>query len=512
MKTVASPLLTSPLIGLDEYAKASSDVQQAVFAYIAGASYRVEGATLDVTATAIVTMNVEADAARAFPEDYLRRSVALDTTRLDTRNIDVVAAELAHATLPVVSPDLRPPAPAIPDNARAGLRHLLMDCLTEPGWRLVNVEAVTRLVLGRWATAPDNLEAALVAVAADYLLVTGTRLDSSTKQRLVRTAWPSLFKAIVGRAGGPVDPVLAAALSQLAAQTEQKATAERSALSEEVALAAEREALLARIDHARDTAPRGADLTATDRDTKARAFGAARLLRRKVSEARDRPALAELAIPVEDTVLAPLRAAGAAVEARRQATVQARVQRRQRELERHRQAVAQAKAAGQAASVARAAAKKRDALVQKLRGRTSTRTGEGVLDSLVSAECLRWQSEQYQAEPLGSRVARGVDRVRSALQGPTAAPPVQPSSLPVWVAPQAAAPVSSERAPVYETRTRWWCVDLAGRKWRPEDLVAWGTPAVNQVLDAAAAAFRLPLVTRKPTPRISPRRTRSPGP
>ena len=60
---------------------------------------------------------------------------------------------------------------------------------------------------------------------------------------------------------------------------------------------------------------------------------------------------------------------------------------------------------------------------------------------------------------------------------------------------------------VYETKTRVWYEDRAGRRYRADELVAWGSPAVDAVLQAAAKAEGLPPLTRPSPRRVSPRRS-----
>ena len=58
----------------------------------------------------------------------------------------------------------------------------------------------------------------------------------------------------------------------------------------------------------------------------------------------------------------------------------------------------------------------------------------------------------------------------------------------------------------YVTKTRVWYEDLAGRRYKAEDLVAWGSEPVRAGLAAAAeAAGVAPLTFPKPRP-VSPRR------
>jgi DNA-binding transcriptional ArsR family regulator len=494
--SVPSPLLALPLVVLDEFDKAGSELWQAAFAYLAGTSqYRVEDAVLDVAATTILTLNAERDAARLLPDAYLRRSVVLDTTplRAVTRDLDEVAAALARVVLPQVPPDLAPPAAELPDHARRGLRRLLQDCLTDRGWELVDVEAISRLVLGRWASMAADPEAAVRSVAADYLIVTTTRVG------LVVADWPACVETVVGGAITPIAATLAVARSRQAAHEEREAASARAGLDATMALAGERERLHDALDHVRQSAPRGGDLTSSERATIAVARGKAPPLRDAIAEARSLAALGELEQRLEADVLVPLGTVAGAVEARREAAVQ----QRQREADARRQAAAQAKL--------------RHALLQDLYRRSTTQPGAGVLDTLLGAGCLTRQTEQYEEETLGSQVARSfIGRGLRALRAPVASPPSPapprdawpPRMAPwsAWTPPQPVAPSSSEPARVYGTKTRTWYADRAGREYHAYELVAWGSPAVDAVLQAAAAAEGLPQLTRPVQRRASPRR------
>jgi hypothetical protein len=514
--SVPSSLLSLPLIVLDEFDKAAPELQLAAFAYLDGASrYQSEGLDVAVHATAIVTLNTERDPGRLLPDAYLRRAVVLDMTplRAVTRDLDVVAAALARVVLPQVSPDLAPPEPMLPDAAWGGLRRLLRDCLTERGWELIDVEALSRLVLGRWATLPADLEAAVLSVAADYLLLTTTR------EGLVLADWAVRFETTVGRAVAPIGAARAAAHSRQIAHEESQAATDRAARVTMTVLAGERERLHDALDHAVSSAPRGGDLTSSERATIATARGKAHVVRGLISGARSPAALGELDRQLEGDVLAPLRTVGGAVEARRGADARMRVQQRQREADDRQHVRERDKAASQAASAARGAAKARHAELESLYRRSVPHPGEAVLDALLDAGCLTRQSEQYEAETLGSQLARSrLGRGLGALRGPVASspPPAPPaaSPWPVGMAPwspsttlaRPAASLSSGAELRYVTKTRTWYEDHSGRRYAAGDVVAWSSDAVRAVLEAVAAAEGLPPLTRPVQRRASPRR------
>jgi hypothetical protein len=214
-----------------------------------------------VTTTVILTLNTERDPSRLLPDAAARRSVVLDTTplRAATADLDETARRLARATLPPVDPDLVPPTSELPELARRRLREVLRSCLTERGWELVDVEAIARLALGRWAAAPADPGAAVLSVAADYLLVTATRPG------LVEPDWLSRLEAIAGGAVGPIAATLANARARQAAGEQDRASDARTALDASLALAGERERLRDALDHALRSVPRGRDLDPDER-------------------------------------------------------------------------------------------------------------------------------------------------------------------------------------------------------------------------------------------------------
>ncbi len=478
-RTVPSPPLGLPLVVLDEYDKASPELRQAAFTYLAGASsYLVEGMTLEVHATAIVTLNDDGALARLLPDSYLRRSVVLDTSALvdATADLDETARVLARASLPRIAAALAPPAAELPEAARALLRSVLRACLTDRGWGLVDVEAIARLALGRWAQEPADPGAAAIAVAADYLLVTATRPG------LVQDGWAARFDAAAGRPGGPIAAALASARARQATAQGRQVAAERAALDASLELAGTRERLRDALDHALRTAPRGRELTTGERATIAAARGKARPLRAAIAGARSLDALGALEAALEREILAPLRTVTAALEGRRAAAEQAR----RSEVDARRRSAERARADRAAVQAAHRAAKSRHAELQRLYRRASTSPGEDVGGELLAARCLTQRSEQYEEETLRSMVGRGI---RSLLG--SASPPPAPAPDP-WgpylARRQPSPPVPSGPEPRYVTKTRTWYEDRSGRPYGAGDLVAWGSEPVRMVLEAAAAA------------------------
>ncbi|MBF6604065.1 MAG: ArsR family transcriptional regulator [Chloroflexi bacterium] len=478
-----SPLLSLPLVMFDEFDKASPEQRGAVFAYLEGVSrYQSEDGELDIQATVIVTLNAERDLG-LLPDAYLRRSVVLDTAPLAlvVRDLDLVAAALARVVLPVVSPDLTPPAADLSADARRGLRTLLQNCLTERGWQLVDVEAVSRLVLGRWATLPTDLVAAVVSTAADYLLVTSTRAG------FVVDDWPLVFEQTVGPAAAAAAGMLAAARARLAVQAGQQAAMAGASLGASLELAGTRERLLGMLDDAVRSIPRLADLTAEEPAIRDTAVGKARLLRVTITAARSPAAFATPEALLGPEVITPIRMVVTARENRRREAADAIQRTKERD-----------KAARLAASAAVQADKKRRAGIQALCRRSTTRPGEAVLDALVAAGCLTRESEQYEAETFGSQGRRFFHRLHGTVRATAAALAPAGSGIVAIVTP--------EPVPVCEPKIRTWYEDRAGHRYRATELLAWGSPAVDAVLGTALAAEGLPPLTRPAPRRASPRR------
>jgi len=397
--TTPSPFLALPLVVLDEYDKASPELRQAAFGYLAGASrYRSEDAVLTVSSTTIITLNIEDDPGQLLPDSYLRRAVVLDTTPLVavTRDIDEVARLLSRASLPSIDPNLVPPASELSEEARRGLRLILQSCLTARGWGLVDVEAISRLALGRWAAMPDDPEAAVLGVATDYLLV------SSTRAGLVQADWPARLESVVGRTDSPISETLAIARARQAAVGEREENAVRAQLDASLALAGTRERLLDALDHGLRSVARGHELTDADRATIATARGKARSLREAIGAARSLDALEDLGSRLDQEVLVPINNVANVVDARRRAASEQRraeLDRLRREADRRAGERVQARAAQQAA-------KRRYLDLQALYRRMTTHPGENVLAALIAAGCLVQRSEQYQEETLVSMANR----------------------------------------------------------------------------------------------------------
>ncbi len=248
-----SPLLALPLVVLDEYDKAGPELRTAAFAYLAGASrYRAEGMTLDVHATAIVTLNDDAPPRGSSPTPYLRRSVVLDTSvasRGDRRSPPDRSSSRPGGDSRPLAPDLAPPAAELP-------RTHAWDCAPDaprlPDRAGLGASSTSRrssrLVLGRWAQ-DARPRGRRPRVGADYLLVTATR------EGLVEPDWPARLEAVAGRPTAPIAATISAARARQGSAAEREATAARATLNASLALAGERERMRDALDYALRSAP-----------------------------------------------------------------------------------------------------------------------------------------------------------------------------------------------------------------------------------------------------------------
>ncbi|MBF6604470.1 MAG: winged helix-turn-helix transcriptional regulator [Chloroflexi bacterium] len=497
-RTEPSRLLALPLVVFDEYDKVGLELRRAAFTYLAGTHRRSPDDALAVHPTTIITLNLEGDLGALLPDSVLRRSVVLDTSGLleATADLDLVEWDLVLAGLAPVATDLAPPAADLPETARSLLRAILRNCLTARGWGLVDGTSISRLALGRWATMPTAPEAAVRAVAADYLLVTETR------EGLVEPDWPARFEAVSGRSDGPIAATLATARDRQAAGEAREVSEERASLAASLEIAGTQARLLDALDHALKSAPR-TELTGEERATKVTAFRKAHRLRAAITGARSNAALDELEVLLGREVLTPIGTVAAAREARRQQAELERQRRQEDNREARRRAHEAAQVAEATRQAAQRAAKSRRAAVTALCRRTTTRPREDVLGALLDADCLTRHDERHGVETIGSVVANSpIGRAVRARLAPAKPPPS--AAVDRWAldrralySPGAFRPVVADPRPNeptrhYKTETSTWYVDHGGQRYYASDLVAWESDAVRAVLEAAAEAVGLP--------------------
>lgn len=298
----AAPLLAALFAALDEFDKATPEVQRAAHAYLQGDSeFPAEEWRAEVRATPLVLLNQDRGI-ELLPEPYLRRSVVLDTGQLlrATADIDEVARGVLGMRLTQVPEDLAPPETTFPEAARQLLRTVLQSCLTERGWRRADIESLSRIALGRWATNPGaGAERAAVGVAADYLVCTATRSGE------VVDDWATRLEAVAATApAAGADQVVDTARQRSASERELREAERRREEEAQAALAGKREELLARIAHALKSVPRSLRDEEVTRVAGAR--GRAKYRREQIHDARALDELARLEEIIEREVLTPL--------------------------------------------------------------------------------------------------------------------------------------------------------------------------------------------------------------
>lgn len=242
-----SALLSLPFLCLDEYDKAPEEVRREADRLLLGqTSVEVEGESFPVLPVPLVVLNARpAELAQQLHEAYVRRSPVLDTGELGglLRDIDEDMRKLFRpGVIPQLDLGTLKPPPPLSDDDRAKLRDGLRSGLTEEGWRLVDVEATSRLALGRVPLmgAAATVERACLATALDYLIVT------STVPGHVR---PGAIGELRGQLGGDV-AMVARVETHLSQQTTlvRLAQDQRAAkLATDVAFVADRAKLAARL-------------------------------------------------------------------------------------------------------------------------------------------------------------------------------------------------------------------------------------------------------------------------
>ncbi len=180
---VADPsrLLRIPVLCLDEYDKAPEEVRRQAARLLQGETkVEVEGVSFTVSPVPMVALNAgPGELPRWLDDPYVRRSPVLDTGALGglLRDIDEDMHRLFElGVIPRLDLGrLRPPG-KLQEADRKMLRNALRSALTEEGWRLADVEAISRLALGRVPLMGGgaSAEQACLATALDYLIATST--------------------------------------------------------------------------------------------------------------------------------------------------------------------------------------------------------------------------------------------------------------------------------------------------------------------------------------------------
>lgn len=176
-----SPMLALPFVCIDEWGRASRELQAAAGGLLLGATAdELEGERFELRPTVLVTLNSGPAGLPALDPAHVRRSVVLDTTPL-VPLLDDLDREMwrlfqsGQVAIPRLRLDrLRPPLSALPTELRDLLRAELRAGLTDHGLRHADVESLARIALGRPALTHGPLEQAVIATAYDYLLCADT--------------------------------------------------------------------------------------------------------------------------------------------------------------------------------------------------------------------------------------------------------------------------------------------------------------------------------------------------
>ncbi|TAN31374.1 hypothetical protein EPN29_13520 [bacterium] len=248
--TVEQPaILRNAYVCFDEWDKAEPDVRKAAGQLLMGyVATELEGARVEIRPSVMVCLNTGPEGLAVLNQAYVRRSVVLDTGALTglLDDIDEAMRRLyRRVAIPRLDLDhLRPPAQELPDEERKELRDDLRQGLTQEGWQLCDVEALSRLALGRAALQADNdLRRAAHATALDYLTCSAT----------VGHAVPGFASRVSRELGGrgPLGPDPAAAQAEVEARRVAKLDAERREAEARIKFEAERERLAALLVEAR---------------------------------------------------------------------------------------------------------------------------------------------------------------------------------------------------------------------------------------------------------------------
>ena len=234
-----SRLLELPFACLDEWDKADEDVRRAAGKLLLGQSVaECEGERVRMRPVVLVCLNRPESAEASLHEAWLRRSVVLDTAMLAPllADVDEAMRRLFASSLPRLELErLKPQKEALPEEVRRELRRVLRENLNDDGWRLCDIEAISRLALGRIAFCPeaaDPLQAAY-ATALDYLACASTVNQT-------RSGFGLRLKGWLKDTGLPVSPAEAERESQARRQTAIDAASRNQA--ERLRFVAEREA------------------------------------------------------------------------------------------------------------------------------------------------------------------------------------------------------------------------------------------------------------------------------
>ncbi|MDE3112523.1 MAG: hypothetical protein KGK34_06230 [Chloroflexota bacterium] len=364
---------------------------------------------------------------------------------------------------------------------------------------VVDVEPISRLALGRWATARGaGPERAALAVARDYLTC------AATFEGEVTDDWPIRFGAVATSQGegGPA-AAIAASGERERSERAQRAAERRELEAAQAALAGKREELLTRPRRAVAGAPRGLREDESARIAQARGRGS--YWRTKIRDAKSLDELSGLEATIRAEVIEPIETvrrshaeAAAAADAARQATAQQKAAERERK-----EKIA-----------------KYVAHLQELYRRDADTFDPAVRKELVRLRCLEEKTYEAWEETPASQARhlfRGLkERIVRLVTPPAPAPPPDPVAA-FFQTPPYGYPVPEPVAPPKDDREyelkRWTeYVDADGRRHMADEFRSWSTPGVKAVLRAAArrwgAVLKEPRRRRPATARpVRPRTT-----
>lgn len=394
-----SSLLQLPFLCLDEYDKAPEEGRREAARLLQGqVAVNVEGTDFAISPVPLVVLNARPrELSGRLHEAYVRRSPVLDTGELGglLREIDEEMRKLfARGVIPHLNLKTLRPLSELPEAVRRALRDALTSGLTEEGWRLADVEAISRLALGRTPLMGPDADpgAACVATALDYLIVTSTVAGHVRDGAVIELG---------AKLGGtqPLAPNIEAHRSDQVARARRDREADTARVAEDLAFEADRAGL-------RDELLGAVDRLGRRRDPEAsRAKAALRKAATKVQECRSREALevvraaAQLHRELAETIL---RARAADEQREAQAKADAAARREQDAWARKQAALRHREEQRRAREGRAAAAKSRSQWTRTVRALHSITPYDSLRVALDRLTELGWLERGWREAPPGS--------------------------------------------------------------------------------------------------------------
>ena len=233
------PLLEQAYVCFDEWDKSDPDVRKQAGQLLMGyVSTELEGQRIEIRPTVMVCLNTGPEGLKVIPQAYIRRAVVLDTVPLEglLGDIDQAMRKLFRSTrIPHLQLALlKPPRQELTDTDQAALRAALRAGLTNEGWRLADVEVLSRLALGRAAlTGDQDMRRAVLATVVDYLSTAATAGQT-------QPGWAAPLMAQLG-GKGPLAPNASAGEEELNRRRQVQAQKDRVEQQQLLEFEAERE-------------------------------------------------------------------------------------------------------------------------------------------------------------------------------------------------------------------------------------------------------------------------------